>query len=98
MWMPGGRCARRRTRGAAGWRKGSSPSHALDGEPHDVVHRDGFVAVEGLAVPGPDQRSVVRVLDGDQGVEILAGREDLAGARRAVELTGVAADGGHLPI
>ena len=64
----------------------------------DVVHGHGLVGEERLAVPGPDERAVVGVLGLDQGVEVLAGREDLAGRLGAVELARVASDGRHLPL
>ena len=58
----------------------------------------GLVREERLPVAGPDQRAVVGVLGLDQRVQVLAGGKDLARRLGAVELAGIAADGGQLPL
>src|SRR5258706_13158389 len=68
----------------------------LDAKLQHVVHGEGLVREERLAVGPPDQRPVVGGLHADQLVEVLPRREDLAGRLGAVELRGVAADRLHL--
>ena len=65
---------------------------------HHIIHLNGLERVEGLAVFAADQASVVRVLDANQLVEVLAGGEQLARGRGAVELGAVAVDGFHLGV
>ncbi len=72
--------------------------HALHPERHHVLHGHGLVGEEWLAVPGADQRPVVGVLGLDQGVQVLARREDLTRGLGAVELARVAADGGEFAL
>src|SRR5687768_8056238 len=68
------------------------PLHALDAELYHVLDFHRLMSEERLAIAGTNQRAVMRILDFDEGVEVLAGGEDLAGGLGAVELARVALD------
>src|SRR6185295_14856724 len=63
--------------------------HALNAQFRDVIDHEGFMGVERLAEPRADQRAVVRILDLDEGIEVLTGREDFPGGPCPVELAAV---------
>src|SRR5215210_2213742 len=72
--------------------------HALNVELHHVIHLNGFIGEERFAVPGPDQRTVVSALNGDERVQILPGGKNLARSLCSVELATVTLDRRELPV
>src|SRR5688500_11994019 len=70
--------------------------HRVHIQRQDIVHEHGLVRKEWLAMGPADQRTVMATLGLDERVQVLTGREDLAGGLRAVELARVAPDRFHL--